>query len=64
MKRRRSIVGLAALVAASTLIALSGSVRSASADGAGIATRSYVQTNLVSDIPGLASHTDPNLKNP
>jgi uncharacterized protein (TIGR03118 family) len=24
----------------------------------------YVQTNLVSDIPGLASFTDPNLKNP
>jgi uncharacterized protein (TIGR03118 family) len=23
-----------------------------------------VQTNLVSDIPGLAAHTDPNLKNP
>jgi uncharacterized protein (TIGR03118 family) len=24
----------------------------------------YVQTNLVSDIPGLAAHTDPDLKNP
>jgi uncharacterized protein (TIGR03118 family) len=24
----------------------------------------YAQTNLVSDIPGLASHTDPQLKNP
>src|SRR3954447_15006983 len=24
----------------------------------------YVQTNLVSDIPGLAQTTDPNLKNP
>ena len=24
----------------------------------------YTQINLVSDIPGLASHTDPNLKNP
>jgi len=24
----------------------------------------YVQTNLVSDIPGLAANTDPNLKNP
>lgn len=24
----------------------------------------YVQTNLVSDIPGLAAHTDPQLKNP
>jgi hypothetical protein len=26
--------------------------------------RTYVQTNLVSDIPGLAAHTDPNLHNP
>src|SRR5438270_4835857 len=25
---------------------------------------SYTQTNLVSDIPGLAANTDPNLKNP
>jgi hypothetical protein len=25
---------------------------------------SYVQTNLVSDIPGLAAHTDANLRNP
>src|SRR6516165_7836718 len=24
----------------------------------------YVQTNLVSDIPGLAANTDPNLRNP
>ena len=28
------------------------------------ATPSYVQTNLVSDVPGLAAVTDPNLKNP
>lgn len=26
--------------------------------------RSYTQTNLVSDVPGLALHTDPNLVNP
>lgn len=25
---------------------------------------SYTQTNLVSDVPGIANHTDPNLKNP
>jgi uncharacterized protein (TIGR03118 family) len=24
----------------------------------------YTQTNLISDIPGIAAHTDPNLKNP
>src|SRR5213593_1044804 len=64
MNRRRYLVGLAALVAASASIALSGSARSAAADGGGIAGRSYVQTNLVSDIPGLAAVTDPNLKNP
>jgi uncharacterized protein (TIGR03118 family) len=64
MNVRRSIVALAALIAVSASIALSGTARSASAGGGGIATRSYVQTNLVSDIPGLAAHTDPNLKNP
>ncbi|HET9848875.1 MAG TPA: TIGR03118 family protein [Candidatus Dormibacteraeota bacterium] len=36
----------------------------ASAEDNGIAARSYVQTNLVSDIPGLAKVTDSNLKNP
>jgi uncharacterized protein (TIGR03118 family) len=36
---------------------------SAGADNA-IAARSYQQTNLVSDIPGLAAHTDANLRNP
>src|ERR1051325_3217664 len=30
----------------------------------GIATRSYVKTNLVSDIAGMARVTDPHLKNP
>ena len=64
MKTRHSVVLLAALVALSTVIGLSGTARSASAEGGGIAARSYVQTNLVSDIPGLAAHTDPNLKNP
>ena len=29
----------------------------------GVASRSYQQNNLVSDIPGLAAHTDPNLRN-
>src|SRR5579862_4180116 len=31
---------------------------------ASTASVTYVQTNLVSDIPGLAQTTDPNLKNP
>jgi uncharacterized protein (TIGR03118 family) len=65
MRVRSSVVALAALVlAVSASIALAGIVATASATAGGIATRSYVQTNLVSDIPGLAAHTDPNLKNP
>ena len=36
----------------------------AQADNNGLAARSYVQTNLVSDVPGLANVTDLNLKNP
>src|SRR5206468_10923587 len=64
MKLPRSILALAALAAFAAAIALSGIARTAPARAGGIATRSYVQTNLVSDIPGLAAHTDPNLKNP
>jgi uncharacterized protein (TIGR03118 family) len=64
MHTRRSVVAVGALAALSAAIAFTGTARSASADGGGIAGRSYVQTNLVSDIPGLAAHTDPNLKNP
>src|SRR6478735_1119675 len=64
MQARRSVGLVAVLVVLSTAIAFSGTSRSASAGGGGIADRSYVQTNLVSDIPGLAAHTDPNLKNP
>src|SRR6201996_6923345 len=62
MNARRFVFTLAALVALASSIAFSGIARSA--DSRGIAERSYVQTNLVSDIPGLAAHTDPNLKNP
>ena len=64
MKAWRSVALLAALVALLAVIAFSGTTRSASADGGGIAVGSYLQTNLVSDVPGLAAHTDPNLKNP
>src|SRR6476661_10764125 len=62
MNVRRFVFVLAALVALGSSIAFSGIARSA--DSRGIAGRSYVQTNLVSDIQGLAAHTDPNLKNP
>jgi hypothetical protein len=64
MNRRHSVIALAALTAILAATAISASAGPASARGGGIATRSYVQTNLVSDLPGLAAHTDPNLKNP
>jgi uncharacterized protein (TIGR03118 family) len=63
MNRHRLVIAVAALATVVAAAAFSGSARTASADN-GIASRSYVQTNLVSDIPGLAAHTDPNLKNP
>src|SRR5947208_15878814 len=63
MKLRRSVIAATALVAIGAAIAFHGAARSATGGG-GITSRSYVQTNLVSDIPGLAAHTDPNLKNP
>jgi hypothetical protein len=64
MNGHRWLIALSILVAAAAAIAFSGSARSASATRRGIARRSYVQTNLVSDIPGLAAHTDVKLKNP
>jgi uncharacterized protein (TIGR03118 family) len=63
MRARSFLVGLAAVAAVSTSLLFSGIAMPASAGQSGIATRSYDQTNLVSDIPGLAAHTDPNLKN-
>ncbi|HEX6393813.1 MAG TPA: TIGR03118 family protein [Acidimicrobiales bacterium] len=50
----------AALAATSTTVGLTVSAPGALANST---SRSYAQTNLVSDIPGLATHTDPNLKN-
>jgi len=66
MRARNLVVGLAALAALSASLAFSGVAGPAAAGGGagGIATRSYDQANLVSDIPGLAANTDPNLKNP
>jgi uncharacterized protein (TIGR03118 family) len=49
-------------VAAAVSVGLAGAATPASA-GHATATRAYAQTNLVSDIPGLAAHTDPNLRN-
>jgi uncharacterized protein (TIGR03118 family) len=64
MRVRSLVVALPVLAAVSAAILFSGIATPASASGGGIATRSYVQANLVSDIPGLAAHTDANLKNP
>jgi uncharacterized protein (TIGR03118 family) len=63
MRARRFVVAFAPL-AAVTVLAATAIDAPAKADGGGIAARSYVQSNLVSDIPGLAAHTDRNLKNP
>ena len=56
--------GAGAIAAAAVVsgTALSGPAAHASANNS-IDTRAYRQTNLVSDIPGLAAHTDPNLRN-
>ena len=64
MRARSFVVGLAVFAAVSASVVSSRIVTPASAGRGGIAARSYIQTNLVSDIPGLAAHTDPNLKNP
>src|SRR5437870_11595123 len=54
----------ALLVAPLAVVVFAGFAASARGEGGGIAGRSYVQANLVSDVPGLAAHTDPNLRNP
>ena len=64
MKLPRSILAVATVGAFASAVASSGAARPAPVSAHGIASRSYVQTNLVSDIPGVAAHTDPNLKNP
>src|SRR6059058_6433574 len=46
------------LICTFSVSAVLGSVLSARAQSA------YAQHNLVSDVPGLADHTDPNLLNP
>src|SRR5579859_3322065 len=54
----------ALFAAASAAFAMSVVAAPALAEGDTNGGRSYVQTNLVSDIPGLAAHTDANLHNP
>jgi hypothetical protein len=64
MTARRFLVALAPLVTVSAVAVTAESTAPARAGDGGIAARSYVQSNLVSDIPVLAMHTDPNLRNP
>jgi uncharacterized protein (TIGR03118 family) len=60
VKRVRSAAFVVFLAGSS--LGLTGLAASASTSSS-IASRAYQQTNLVSDIPGLALHTDPNLRN-
>ncbi len=60
--RKRHLASLAVLAAASASTGLFALAPAAVADN-GIAGRSYQQNNIVSDIPGRAVHTDPNLRN-
>jgi uncharacterized protein (TIGR03118 family) len=64
MTRPRHLVALAALTSAASVLALSTLTTPAGATARPDANRQFLQTNLVSDIPGLATHTDPNLRNP
>ena len=59
-KTAKRFAVFAALAATSTTVGLTAS---ASAAFGNSASRSYAQTNLVSDVPGLATHTDSNLRN-
>src|SRR6266404_4882481 len=64
MKVPTSLASRAFVAATSAAFALSIVAAPALAAGEQAATRTFVQTNLVSDVPGLAVHTDPNLRNP
>jgi uncharacterized protein (TIGR03118 family) len=62
MTRTSKAIGM--LAALTTMGATLVTLQPAQAEDNGQAARSFVQSNLVSDIPGLAKVTDPNLKNP
>jgi uncharacterized protein (TIGR03118 family) len=67
MRTHRPYKALGPLAVAAAAVALAGIAGPARGDDGNDGRHtdpSYVQTNLVSDVPGLAAHTDPNLKNP
>jgi hypothetical protein len=61
MNRTSKAIGT--LAAPTTMGAALASLQPAQAEDNGHVGRGYAQTNLVSDVPGLAKVTDPNLKN-
>ena len=60
----RTLLRRVATIVAAVPLALWTAGQPASAALQGVARGAYLQTNMVSDIPGLAPVTDPNLKNP
>jgi uncharacterized protein (TIGR03118 family) len=64
VKPSKFLASVTFVVGASASIGIAGLASPALAGSTGIANRSYVQHNLVSDVPGLATHTDANLRNP
>jgi uncharacterized protein (TIGR03118 family) len=70
MRTHRPYKALGPLAVAAAAVALAGIAGPARGDDGNNGNdgnhtdRAYVQTNLVSDVPGLAAHLDPNLKNP
>jgi uncharacterized protein (TIGR03118 family) len=60
----KSVTRLASAIAVAAAVSVGLAAASTPAFAGHVtATRAYAQTNLVSDIPGLAAHTDPNLRN-
>lgn len=62
-RSRIRLASIAAVAVTTASVGVYGFGSTALAASNGIAGRSYKQTNLVSDVPGLAAHTDPNLRN-
>src|SRR5215469_6172155 len=61
-RRRLPLVGLAVLIAGT--LAPIGVAKASDAGPATATSGTVLQTNLVSDLPGVAAVTDPNLVNP
>ena len=62
-RRRAALTGGVGLVAAAALVAAQSPASASAAKPSFNQHRAYVQTNLVSDVPGAAAITDPHLVN-